>query len=428
MLQKYAQKKLAVYVQQYLRQHPDVKLIAVTGTTGKSATKTAIATVLSRQFRIRMNDANATDMTSLCLDILGIERPPAKPGQSYWLNVVKVAKRQLKQPADAAVIIVGMDTASVGEIAQYGKVIRPTIGVVTAVGAEQMMTFGTVDKVAEERLALANFSELALINRDDIDGKFADLLTNQAIDTYGTTNAAEYRFESSDETPRDGYSGMVFGPELPNGVAVHADVMGEHSLRTVTAAAAVALKLGLTAEMITAGIQAIHSLPGQMNKLRGMQESILIDDTAASDPLSAEAALHTLYSFDAPQRIALFGDMQGLGSESANAHQALGQLCDPNLLAWVVTVGPETEQHLAPAAKGRGCQVKSFKNTLEAGAFVHKVMEQGAVVLAKGSAENIYLEEALKMLLHETSEDRELVRQSAKWMETKNAYFASLSN
>ena len=128
------------------------------------------------------------------------------------------------------------------------------------------------------------------------------------------------------------------------------------------------------------------------------------------------------------QRIAILGSMNELGDTSAKEHEALGRLCDPSLLAWVVTVGDDAEKYLAPAAKGRGCQVKSFRSAIDAGAFVRSVLDEGATVLAKGSQGDIYLEESIKMLLHSTSDDHQLVRQSPAWIERKNNFFSKVSS
>jgi UDP-N-acetylmuramoyl-tripeptide--D-alanyl-D-alanine ligase len=81
---------------------------------------------------------------------------------------------------------------------------------------------------------------------------------------------------------------------------------------------------------------------------------------------------------------------------------------------------------LAPAARARGCQVKSFKSAIEAGSFARSVTEPGAVILAKGSQGDVYLEEAVKILCV-MSEDDELVRQSPTWIKRKDAFFQSLS-
>ena len=97
-------------------------------------------------------------------------------------------------------------------------------------------------------------------------------------------------------------------------------------------------------------------------------------------------------------------------------------MCDPNLLTWVVTVGPESEKYLAPAARRRGCQVYVARNAIEAGEFVRSVTQGNAVVLVKGSQDTIYLEECVKILCNMT-EDDELVRQSPEWVAKKDEFF-----
>ena len=424
MLKQIVQKKLENYVRQYFQRHPEVKLVAVGGSVGKTTTKTMIATVLSQKLRVRMLDSNHNTHMSAPLGILGVEYPAKVHSPLAWLRVFRAARQRVRQPADVDVVVQELGTDRIGEMAHFGTYLQPSIGVVTGVTPEHMEFFGTIENVAAEELALANFSQLALINRDDIDGRFAELLTNSAVDTYGTTSAAEYRFEVADFTVDKGYRGMIVAPELDAAAEANVRVLGEHSLRPVAAAFAVAIKLGLSSQEIVAGLAAIRAVPGRMNQLRGVEQSVLIDDTYNSSPAAADAALRTLYSINAPQRIAILGDMNELGDVSDAEHRTLGEFCDPNLLAWVVTVGEQANKHLAPAARARGCQVRSFATALEAGAFVHSVIEEGAVVLAKGSQGGIFLEEGLKILLHETSEDHQLVRQSEAWRAQKDAFFA----
>lgn len=83
--------------------------------------------------------------------------------------------------------------------------------------------------------------------------------------------------------------------------------------------------------------------------------------------------------------------------------------------------------HLAPAAKARGCQVKTYQNAIEAATFAHKILEKGAAVLIKGSQGGIYLEEATKILLADHADDKFLVRQDEKWQKTKNEFFESFT-
>jgi UDP-N-acetylmuramoyl-tripeptide--D-alanyl-D-alanine ligase len=427
MFKTHIQKKLQKYVRQYFMKHPEVKLVVVAGSVGKTSTKTAIATVLAYRYRVRMHEGNHNTEMSAPLAILGIEYPEKVKSFWAWRRVFRQARKRIKQPTDVDVVIQELGVDRPGDMLKFFQFLVPDIAVITGVTPEHMEFFGTIDAVAQEELLAANYSRLAIINRDDIEGRFAQLLTNAAIDTYGTTAASEYRFEVGDFTLQDGYRGQIIAPELSQPVDAHISVAGEHSLRPAMAAVAVALKFGMTAPDIAAGLANLQAVPGRMNVLRGLQDSWIIDDTYNSSPAAVAAAIQTLYSIDAPQRIAILGSMNELGASSAEEHRKVGEMCDPSLLAWVITIGEEAEKYLAPAARQQGCQVKSFRSAIDAGGFAHGVLDDGAVVLAKGSQGNIYAEEAVKILLHETHEDHELVRQSPQWLEVKRAFFSKFS-
>ena len=177
-------------------------------------------------------------------------------------------------------------------------------------------------------------------------------------------------------------------------------------------------------EIVAQAVLQCTSLPGRMRALRGIRGSIILDDTYSATYETSLMALQTLYAHQAPQRIAVLGDMRDIGGTSPELHEALGAQCDPSELQWVVTVGELAERYIAPQAKVQGCQVKSFRNTLEAAVFINSVLEQNALVLFKGSAEGIYLEEAIKLMLHSTKDELLLPRQSAAELEMKSTYFA----
>lgn len=427
MFKIFIQKQLENYVRRYFQKHPEVKLVAVAGSVGKTSTKTAIATVLSKKYRVRMLEGNHNTHMSAPLGILGIDYPENVHSIGQWIRVFLAVRARISQPTDVDVIVQELGADRPGDIAHFGTYLRPDVGVITAVTPEHMEFFGTIEAVAQEELSLANFSQLAIINRDDIDGRFSSFLTNENIDTYGTTAAAEFRVEVKDFDIEHGYTGWLVMSGYAETYPADIRVVGEHSLRPICGAVAVAVKLGMGPGEIVAGVEDITPVPGRMNLLRGADGSTLIDDTYNSSPASAEAALQTLYSLQAPQRIAILGSMNELGDTSAQEHEALGRLCDPALLAWVVTIGDDAEKYLAPAAKARGCQVKSFKTAIDAGAFARSVLEEGAAVLAKGSQGGIYTEEAIKILLHSTQDDHKLVRQSPAWIRTKNEFFSKFS-
>ena len=425
MFKMIIQSQLERYVRKFFRKHPDVKLIVVAGSVGKTSTKRAIATLLSQRYRVALHEGNHNTHMSAPLAILGIEYPENVKSIGAWISVFRAAKERIKMPSGTDVIVQELGADHPGDIARFAKYLHPYIGVVTAVTPEHMEFFKDIDAVAQEELTAANMSELAIINRDDIDGKYAEFLTNANIDTYGTTGVAEYRFETQNFTPEKGHEGQVITPEY-DPFPASVKVIGEHSLRPVMAAVAVAVKMGVTAAEISQGLKLIRPVPGRMNMLRGQKKSIILDDTYNSSPVAASAALQMLYSMPSVQRIAVLGDMNELGTSSQEEHEKLGQMCDPSLLAWVVTIGEQSEKYLGPAARARGCQVRSFKNAIDAGTFVHSVLEEGAVVLAKGSQGGIYAEEAVKIICN-MEDSNQLVRQSPEWLKTKSDFFARVS-
>lgn len=424
MFKKFIQSRLEKRIKQYFINHPETKLIVVAGSVGKTGTKLALGTLLSERYSVRMHEGNYNSEIGTPMAILGLEVPDNTKSILGWWRVLRAAKHRAHKPDDVEVIIQELGVDRPGNMQKFAKYLKPDFAMVSAVTPEHMEFFGTIEAVAQEEMSVANFSDFVLINRDDVDGRFAQMETNPNFTTYGTSALAEYSLIPARNDGDMRLSATMNAPELAEPFTVSTNMVGEHSLRPIAGAIGVALKLGLTPEQIVSGVGKIQPAHGRMQPLRGIDGTVILDDTYNSSPAAALAALTTLYEFqDAPQRIAVLGSMNELGETSQTEHEKLGSLCNPDLLAWVVVVGEEAAKYLAPAAKLRGCQVKVCANAIEAGAFVRSITEEGAVILLKGSQGGIYLEEAVKMLCA-MSEDHRLVRQSESWMKIKNDHFS----
>lgn len=413
-------------VKKYFEKYKPV-LVVVTGSVGKTSTKTAIATVLAEKYRVRAHDGNHNMDVSVPPALLGVKFPEEVHSVGSWLAVLRAMSVRIKQPKDVDVIVQELGTDKPGDVPYFSKYLTPDVAVVTAVSDEHMMNFPSLDDVAKEELSVASYSKLTIINRDDIDARFAQYAVTSNIDTYGIGDQAEYRLVIEQANPLDGRVGKLISPEWGE-LPVNAQLVGDHALKAVAAAACVATKLGLSSKEIAVGVSKIRPTKGRMNVLRGLEGSTIIDDTYNSSPLAAQAALKTLYSIETPQRIAILGSMNELGTTSAASHEAVGKMCDPSKLEWVVTIGDEAGKYLAPAAEKQGCQVRSFKTPYQAGGFVHSVLRDGAVVLAKGSQNGVFAEEAVKELLHSTEDEEQLVRQSEYWLKVKQDQFSAFSD
>lgn len=421
MFEKILQKIIERKVVRYLKKHKPI-VVAITGSVGKTTTKYAIATVLSEKYRVRAHMGNHSTALSAALAVVGVEYPDTR-SFAAWQEVLKAIDMRIASEKDVDVVVQELSTSGPGDIAAFGKYLHPDIAVVTAVSEESLESFGFLDAIAKEELSVAAFSELTIVNRDDIDSKYASLADTHNIDTYGLSEKAEYRFVVSEADPLEGRIGLLTSPEWGE-VPLTVELVGEHSLKAAVAAVCVGAKLGLTSQQVAAGVSKVKATPGRMQVLRGQEKTTLIDDTYSASPLTVAAALKTLYAVNASSRIAVLGSMNGLGEASAEAHKKVGALCDASKLDWVVTIGDEAKEYLAPAAADKGCQVKAFVDPYSAGSFVHSVLAPGAVVLVKGSQDGVFAEEALKILLHSTKDEESLVRQSAAWLEKKRQLFA----
>ena len=428
MFKKGIQRKLEKYVRKYFETHPDIKLITVAGSVGKTSTKLAIATLLSQKYRVRLHEGNHNTHLSAPLAILGINFPGNPRNFWQWHRVFSAARKRVKSPSsqEPQIIIQELGTDHPGDIERFSKYLAPNIAVITSVSPEHMEFFGSIDTVAQEELGAASFAEIAILNQDDISPDFFKYVRNSNVSTYSSIGGANYNFIANSFSLIDGFGGKIQTPEYGE-IDVRAKVFGEHSLRPIIGAVAVSAKLGLSSQEIIGGLVSLKPIPGRMNFMRGVKESVLIDDTYNSSPAALEAAIQTLYALSAPSKIAIIGSMNELGESSAFEHQKIGEMLDGISLYWVITVGEQANRFLAPAARLRGCQVYEAKNAIDAGTFAHKIMERGSLVLLKGSQGEVYLEEATKILLLNKEDENLLVRQDEKWKKTKDEFFSSFT-
>ncbi len=428
MFKKGIQRKLEKYVRKYFETHPDIKLITVAGSVGKTSTKLAIATLLSQKYRVRLHEGNHNTHLSAPLAILGINFPGNPRNFWQWHKVFSAARKRIKSPSsqEPQIIIQELGTDHPGDIERFSKYLAPNIAVITSVSPEHMEFFGSIDAVAQEELGAASFAEIAILNQDDISPDFFKYVQNSNVSTYSSISGANYNFIANSFSLIDGFGGKIQTPEYGE-IDVRVKVFGEHSLRPITGAVAVSAKLGLSSQEIIGGLVSLKPIPGRMNFMRGVKESVLIDDTYNSSPAALEAAIQTLYALSAPSKIAIIGSMNELGESSAFEHQKIGEMLDGISLYWVITVGEQANRFLAPAARLRGCQVYEAKNAIDAGTFAHKIMERGSLVLLKGSQGEVYLEEATKILLLNKEDENLLVRQDEKWKKTKDEFFSSFT-
>jgi len=399
-----------------LRQKHDFKVIAVAGSVGKTSTKLAVAQMLGVTEAVRYQDGNYNDRLTVPLIFFG-EHEPSIFNVWAWFRLLRRNARALRKDYPYTYVVVELGTDGPGQLLDFAY-LEPDITVITAVAAEHMEYFKTLDTVAAEELSVAKFSKKLIVNVDDI---AAEYLTGKEYVGYALDTTADYRLGELS-------SGDLHAPTaqlnlLGKNINVQLATIGKQGAKISLAAAAVADQLDYDEVSIQEGLAAIKPVPGRMQILAGKQDGIIIDDTYNASPLATKAALDVLYATEAPQRIAILGSMNELGDTAQKLHEEVGEYCDPKKLAMVVTIGKDAKQYLAPAAEAKGCKVMSFDDPNKAGAYVAEQLQPKAVVLAKGSQNGVFAEEAIKKFLANPDDARKLVRQSGYWMKIKAKQF-----
>ena len=402
-----------------LRAKYKFKIVAVAGSIGKTSTKLAIAHTLAASKTVVYQDGNYNDRVTVPLVLFG-HSLPGLLNVIAWSKIVIANEQTIRRGYRCDVAVLELGTDGPGQISKFAY-LHPDIVIVTAVTPEHMAFFKTLDAVAAEELAVINYSDTTIINSDDTPHEY---LRNDNIKTYGKSASASYRIVQSQTNALSGLTlQLSFGDNADASETFSSPMLGAAGAKITAAAIAVAYELGISHDVIRSSLLNLPPVPGRMQILAGLHDSIIIDDTYNASPAPVIAGLDVLAQTPATRRIAILGSMNELGNYSQQAHEEVGAHCSPKYLNLVVTIGEDAKKYLAPRAASNGCQVESFSSPYDAGEYLKKELTSGTAVLAEGSQNGVFAEEAIKLLLKDPADGAKLVRQSAYWLGIKQSQF-----
>ncbi len=401
-----------------LRKKHHFKVVAVAGSAGKTSTKFALAQLLATQKKVQFQEGNYNDRLTVPLVFFG-HNQPGLFNIFAWAKIIISNYRISRKHYPYSYVVVELGTDGPGQIQKFAY-LQPEIVVLTSIAEEHMQYFGSIDEVAKEEMSVHEFAKLLVVNIDDTNRKY---LEGCNFTSYGLNENADYKFNKLAAKDLHKPSAELV---LSNGtkIQVTLNMLGRQGAKICLAAATVGDMLGYSNADIIQGLESIRPVAGRLMVLNGKNNSKILDDTYNASPIAVKAALDVLYSTKSNQRIAILGSMNELGASSGDCHREIGAYCDPKKLDLVVTIGDQAADHLAPAAREAGCQVNSFNSPYEAGEYVAGMIKPGAVVLAKGSQNGVFAEEAVKLLLDHPSDAKKLVRQSDYWLTQKTKQFS----
>lgn len=417
---------LAKEAQAILRKH-DPKIVGVTGSVGKTSTKEAIYTALSESHFVRKSEKSFNSEFGVPLTVLGRESGWNDPVK--WLATLMHGARLLfgrqKYP-EMLVLEVGADRP--GDIKMLTRWVKPDVAVITGVPdiPVHVEFFDSVESVAEEKKELAKALKkggLIVANGDDervweMRTEFRGLTKTYGFNDRNEVRASHVAIEYEKEVP----VGMHFrvnmdGSSLP--IAVRGAV-GKTQIYPILAACCVGTALGMNLVSVGKALEHYVPISGRMRLREGASGSTLIDDTYNASPIAMISALETLGEIKTKGRkIAVLGDMLELGKYSADAHRAAGT--QAAAVADLLIVIGIRARGIAQAAIEAGFPEERIRRyeqgeSERAGADLLPVLQEGDVVLLKGS-QGLRLEKTAKQLLRDPSKAKELlVRQDDHWL------------
>ena len=332
-----------------LAEMPDLTVIGVTGSYGKTSVKTFLAALLGAKYNVLMT-----------------------PGSyNTTMGVVRTV-RELLRPSHQ-VFIAEMGAKNPGDIAEICDLVHPTYGVITSIGEQHLETFGTVENIVKTKFELADAipaEGAVFLNWDNSFIRAREVAAPTV--TYATDVQADYR--ATDITVDS--HGCQFTLIAPDGETCRytTRLLGAHNIQNLAGCMAVAHKLGVSLKEMVYPVRMLKPVEHRLQLL----PNGYIDDAYNSNPAGFRSALDTLAGFDA-QRVLVTPGMVELGERQEALNRELGEYaatrCD-----WAVLVGLKQAPPLKEGLlKGGFPEDKIFvAATLQEGlSFVNSLPAQG---------------------------------------------------
>jgi UDP-N-acetylmuramoyl-tripeptide--D-alanyl-D-alanine ligase len=414
------------------------KIIAITGSVGKTSTKDAVYAVFSEIVYVRKSEKSFNSEIGIPLTILGCPNGWSNPfiwflniWKGFWLFLSPFESH--KYPTW---LVLEIGVGKPNDMYDVATWLKTDVVIITAIGETpaHIEFFNSRKHLIEEKSQLIKTLKkdaFLILNADD------EAVLNMKSDTKNIT--VTYGFKEGADLLGSGDSIAYDSSGLPEGIIFRVDVEGSSmpvSIEGVfgrnhvyASLAALATTFVLKFNML----DAVHALknydvpPGRMRLLQGINESFIIDDTYNSSPFACESALKTLGEIkNMGRKIAILGDMLELGKYTNEAHKNIGKIAKENCTILIV-IGPRAEKIKEGAIEAGMVEnppngrpsIFEFLNSIEAGNFVKTFVQKNDIMLVKGS-QGMRMERVVEaILLDQKNKEKLLVRQDTEWLKKK---------
>lgn len=362
-----AQRALGDLARHVIGKLPDLTVIALTGSSGKTSTKDLIGQLISPYGETVVPEGS-------------------------FNNEIGHPLTALQATASTKYLIAEMGVRSLGDITYLAGITPPKIGLVLNVGTSHIGKLGSQDNIALAKGELVEAvapGGTAILNVDDHRVAAMRSRTEQKVLTFGEAPEAEVR---ATDVKIDGEGRPAFTLQIGDFSApVQLQFIGEHYVSNALAASAVGVAIGLTPEQLTDGLNAAERVSAARMELTERPDGVtIINDAFNANPESTRAALKSLAAIGRSRGArtwAVLGEMLELGDSSSDEHDAIGRLAVRLDVNRLLVVGEGAKPiHLGASLEGSWGNESAFVATIpEALELLREELRAGDVVLVKSS-------------------------------------------
>lgn len=344
-----------------LRSMPDLKIIGITGSYGKTSTKHYLHRILSERYDVLMT-----------------------PGSyNTPMGVIRTVREMMKPYNE--VFICEMGAKQLGDIKEICDMVNPQMGIVTAVGPMHLESFKSLENVQKTKFELIDAlpsDGFGVIN-NDFEWCANRPVSNVEVARYGVSNPEGSDYVATDvKYSPDGTSFTVEGKDGTR-LDLHTRLVGECNISNLVAAVIIALRLGLTPDEIRRAVDSIDQVEHRLNVKRTPGGVTIIDDAFNSNPAGSRMAVDVLSQFKTGKRIIVTPGMIELGEEQERLNRELGRHIGENVDVAVI-VGEYNRNALADGIRSTDFDEKNLHildSFADSQKLLSKILAPGDTVL-----------------------------------------------
>ena len=338
----------------------NAKVVAITGSTGKTTTKDFIYEVLRQKYKVVKTLGNFNNHIGMPLTILGAE-------------------------GGTEIFVLEMGMNHFGEIHKLAEIARPDYAVITNIGTSHIENFGSQEGILESKLEIVDYFDenctLILNNEDKLLKKFYKEPSEYKKINYGFGGDVDYEITDINSDCYYQHNYRI------NKIDMKLGVPGSHNVLNSANAVIIGKTFAVDDDLIQNAIESYKGEKMRLNVIKNEKKITIINDAYNASPDSMKSSLEMIKNIEGKRKIVFLGDMFEMGGHSIEGHRLVGEYIDIETTDLCMTIG-QFAIHIGERLIERGFKKEKVVHVSsydEAAEILNNCLREGDVLLIKGS-------------------------------------------